>query len=69
RSYLRSRGFDSETVEQFRIGYAPDQWDALASHLGVATEKLEAAGLGRPGQRGGAIDFFRDRVMFPVCDA
>ncbi|MBM36269.1 MAG: DNA primase [Acidimicrobiaceae bacterium] len=69
RSYLRSRGFDSETVEQFRIGYAPDEWDALASHLGVATEKLEAAGLGRPGQRGGAIDFFRDRVMFPVCDA
>ena len=69
RAYLRSRGFDSETVEQFRIGYAPDEWDALASHLGVATEKLEAAGLGRPGQRGGAIDFFRDRVMFPVCDA
>ena len=69
RSYLRSRGFDSETVEQFRIGYAPDQWDALASHLNVPTEKLEAAGLGRPGQRGGPIDFFRDRVMFPVADA
>ncbi len=69
RSYLRSRGFDSETVEQFRIGYAPDEWDALASHLNVPTEKLEAAGLGRPGQRGGPIDFFRDRVMFPVADA
>ncbi|HJM00012.1 MAG: DNA primase [Acidimicrobiales bacterium] len=69
RSYLRSRGFDSETVEQFRIGYAPDQWDALASHLNVPTEKLEAAGLGRPGPRGGPIDFFRDRVMFPVADA
>ena len=69
RSYLRSRGFDSETVEQFRIGYAPDQWDALASHLNVAPEKLEAAGLGRRGQRGTPIDFFRDRVMFPVADA
>ena len=68
RSYLRSRGFDSETVEQFRIGYAPNQWDALASHLGVATSKLEAAGLGRQGQRGGPIDFFRDRIMFPVFD-
>ena len=69
RSYLRSRGFDSATVEQFRIGYAPDQWDALASHLNVATDKLEAAGLGRRGQRGSPIDFFRDRVMFPVADA
>ena len=68
RSYLRGRGFDSETVEQFRIGYAPDAWDSLASHLGVPAAKLEAAGLGRPGQRGGATDFFRDRVMFPVCD-
>ncbi len=68
RSYLRGRGFDSETVEQFRIGYAPDAWDSLASHLGVPATKLEAAGLGRPGQRGGATDFFRDRVMFPVCD-
>ena len=68
RSYLRSRGFDSETVEQFRIGYAPDEWDALAAHLGVPTPKLEAAGLGRLGRRGGPIDFFRDRVMFPVFD-
>ena len=68
RSYLRSRGFDSETVDQFRIGYAPDKWDALASHLGIPTPKLEAAGLGRPGQRGGPIDFFRDRIMFPVFD-
>jgi len=69
RAYLRSRGFDSETVEQFRIGYAPDKWDALATHLNVPTEKLEAAGLGRRGQRGTPIDFFRDRVMFPVADA
>ena len=68
RSYLRGRGFDSETVEQFRIGYAPDAWDALASHLDVPASKLEAAGLGRAGQRGGPIDFFRDRVMFPVSD-
>ena len=68
RSYLRGRGFDSDTVEQFRIGYAPDAWDSLASHLGVPAAKLEAAGLGRPGQRGGPIDFFRDRVMFPVSD-
>ena len=68
RSYLRSRGFDSETVEKFRIGYAPDEWDALAKHLRVGSEKLEAAGLGRAGSRGNPIDFFRDRVMFPVAD-
>ena len=68
RSYLRGRGFDVEAVERFRIGYAPDDWDALAKYLDVPSKKLEIAGLGRNGKRGTPIDFFRDRVMFPICD-
>jgi len=30
RNYLRSRGYDAEVVRKFRLGWAPDEWDALA---------------------------------------
>ena len=30
RDYLRSRGYDGDIVRQFRLGWAPDDWDALA---------------------------------------
>ena len=29
RDYLRSRGYDGEVVRRFRLGWAPDDWDAL----------------------------------------
>jgi len=29
RRYLRERGLDGEIVRQYRIGWAPDEWDAL----------------------------------------
>ena len=34
RDYLRSRGYDGDVVRQFRLGWAPDDWDLLASHSG-----------------------------------
>ena len=33
REYLENRGISAETSKIFRIGYAPDSWDALMSHL------------------------------------
>ena len=66
RAYLRRRGYDRETVMKWRLGYAPPLWDALCEHLGAPLDQLAAAGLAYadPGS-----DFFRDRVMFPICDA
>ena len=68
RSYLRSRGFDRDLVEQFQLGWAPDAWDALARTLGVDAATLEACGLGFVNRVGKQQDFFRARVLFPIFD-
>ena len=68
RDYLRSRGYDGEIVRQFRLGWAPDDWDALAKHLKVSEKVLTDAGLGFVNRRGRAQDAFRARVMFPIFD-
>ncbi len=70
RGYLKKRGFDKVTVDEFGIGYAPDAWQALNNELtraGFAPDELERAGLVSSGQ-GRVTDKFRDRVMFPIHD-
>jgi len=68
RDYLRSRGYDGDVVRQFRLGWAPDEWDALATALKVPEKVLSDSGLGFVNRRGRAQDFFRARVLFPICD-
>ncbi len=70
RDYLKTRGFDKATVDEFGIGYAPEQWQGLIDALGKdgfkATE-LEKAGLVSRGEHR-VVDKFRDRIMFPIHD-
>jgi DNA primase len=71
RSYLRSRGYEADVVEQFHLGYAPDGWEVLVKHLrsaGVSDEAITGAGLASRSQRGGIVDRFRNRLMFPIYD-
>jgi DNA primase len=73
RSYLQSRGISNETIEAFRLGYAPEG-DQLARYLaeqGYGEEECIAAGFirRREGERGGIYDYFRNRVIFPIRDA
>ena len=72
RDYLASRGLTQQTVDTFRLGYAPPAWDWLlrqASAAGIATSHLAKAGLVVERQdRSGHYDRFRDRAMFPICD-
>ncbi len=68
RGYLRSRGFDREMVEQYRLGWAPGGWDALTNALRAPTELLVDCGLGLVNRRGRTQDFFRSRVLFPIFD-
>ena len=68
RDYLRSRGYDGEVVRRFRLGWAPDDWDALAKSLKLSVKVLSDSGLGFVNRRGRAQDFFRGRVLFPICD-
>jgi DNA primase len=68
RDYLRSRGYDGTVVRQFHLGWAPDDWDALARHLSVSEKILVDAGLGFVNRRGRQQDAFRARVIFPIFD-
>lgn len=69
RAYLRDRGFTGELVREFRIGWAPDDWDALADALHLSNKDLIDAGLGFINRRNRQQDAFRGRVMFPIFDA
>jgi DNA primase len=71
RSYLRSRGYDGEVVDKFGLGYSPDEWDQLVTHLrdsGVREDVMITAGLAQKSRTNSLIDRFRGRVMFPVFD-
>ena len=68
RDYLRSRGYDGEVVRRFRLGWAPDDWDALCQALRLSEEVAVGAGLGFVNRRRRLQDAFRARVLFPICD-
>jgi DNA primase len=79
REYLAGRGLTPEGIKTFRIGYAPDSFNALRDRLsGMAdNETLRVCGLfawkeqgdSGPDSRGGPIyDRFRKRVIFPICN-
>jgi DNA primase len=75
REYLAGRGLSDEGIKKFRIGYAPDSFNALRDRLsGMADEAtLRASGLfsskeQEDGGHGRIYDRFRKRVVFPICN-
>ncbi len=75
REYLAGRGLTPEGIKAFRIGYAPDSFNALRDRLsGMAdNETLRASGLFSSkeqgdGSLGPLYDRFRKRVMFPIAN-
>jgi DNA primase len=72
REYLKQRGLTEETSQTFRLGFAPDSWEALSTHLrqkGATQEQLEKSGLVVKKDEGGSYDRFRGRLIFPVFNA
>lgn len=73
RAYLEGRGIYAELQNRFRLGYALPEKYALRDHLaekGVPLQTMIEAGLLIHGE-GIAVPYnrFRDRIMFPICDA
>lgn len=71
RDYLVGRGISAMTLDVFRLGWAPDSWDALYRHLierGAKPEAIVAAGLAVERETGGYYDRMRGRVVFPIRD-
>jgi DNA primase len=69
RSYLDGRGLAQATIDQFRLGWAPDHWDSLYQFLverGAKPELIVAAGLAAERDTGGYYDRIRGRVVFPI---
>ncbi len=73
RDYLAGRRINEESVERWRLGYAPDGWDYflnLAAKRGIGPEQVTRAGLAVPREGApGCYDRFRNRLMFPIGDS
>jgi DNA primase len=79
RKYLQARGITMEIAKHWRLGYAPDEWDAFGSWARARDydmRDLIASGLvktkdeseGSPDQTSKSYDRFRGRIMFPICN-
>ena len=71
RDYVVSRGIKEDTAKLFRLGFAPDSWDALTNHLkerGATTDEVHNSGLAVLKDSGGFYDRFRARLIFPITD-
>ena len=71
RVYLLGRGLSEESLREFGVGFAPNRWDTVVmrgQQGGYSQAELAAAGLVKKGQKGGWMDHFRARIMFPIRD-
>jgi len=74
RATLAARGVTEATAKAWRLGMAPEGWGALhqaARERKISEQALLELGLLRKkeqGTSGRPYDFFRDRLMFPICD-
>src|SRR4051812_30064299 len=66
RDYLRSRGLAGDVARQFKLGWAPDDWDALARESGIDADLLRDNGLAFRNKAQRMQDAFRARVLFPI---
>ncbi len=75
KKYLISRGVNNDSMQKFRIGYAPNDWRQLYNILKKANysdEEIVSSGLCIRHEKNGQVtyyDRFRNRVMFPVMNA
>jgi DNA primase len=80
REYLKQRGITAEIAKRWRLGYAPDEWDAFGSWArgqGFGPRELLESGLVKTKDTADqtskiehqtSYDRFRDRIMFPICN-
>lgn len=67
-AYFQERGFRKNIIEQFRLGYCLDKWDAFITEAlakGYTQDLLEKAGLIKV-KEGRAYDNYKGRVIFPI---
>jgi len=69
--YLKSRGYSKETIIEFKIGWAPNDYDGLLKYLlgkGFTEDEIVKSGLAK--RKGDKIfDSFRSRITVPLADS
>ena len=69
RDYVKKRGYTSQTVADFQLGYGLDEWEALKHYLkekGYEEKELVSAGLLYQNEDGRTTDRFRGKLMIPI---
>lgn len=70
-AYAKQRGLSPAALRAFEIGYAPNQWRGLVDHFSSHKIRMAAHDAGlftTAAQSKRLLDFFRDRLMFPIRD-
>ncbi|MDF1596197.1 MAG: ArdC-like ssDNA-binding domain-containing protein [Acidimicrobiia bacterium] len=68
---LGGRGIDTEAIDLWQLGYAPDSWQALTTALrkqGFSDDLLLGAGVAGRSRYARVYDRMRNRVIFPIHD-
>ena len=68
---INKRGLTTETICNFRMGYADGNFTSLKEHmlgLGYTIEQLLQSSLVTVSKNDEIIDFFNNRAMFPFID-
>lgn len=68
QQYFKQRGLSIETIQYWRLGYAPEDWQHLEKAFPYDIEGLRQLGLIRTSDKGRDFDLLRDRVIFPIRD-
>lgn len=72
RKYFAGRGITAETIQTFKLGYAPDEWENLLPQLtrrDFTAQQIESVGLiAKRKNSSGYYDRFRARVIIPIAD-
>ena len=71
QEYVKKRQLSNETLKSFRIGFS-GKFDELYQELkkqGFQEQEILESGLVNKNDRGQYIDRYRNRLMFPICDA
>ena len=71
QEYIKKRKLNNETLKSFQIGYS-GKYNELYTALkkeGFEEQEILESGLVNKNENGNFIDRYRNRLMFPICDA
>lgn len=70
--YLKKRGIEKQTMIDFKLGYAPNEWNKTHNFLkgkGFSDQDILLAGIIKKNEKGKIYDRFRDRLIFPIFES